>query len=227
MKLVTFSRTIVTCVALAVASVGFAEEKEKKEEGKKGEQKISAMEEAWVKMSAMEDQAEIRLAKVAEEKASSEQVKQHAAQVLKDHTASSTELKELAKQKDIELKHEVPEAKKDLLKEITSKSGNDFDQAYMAFEVAAHRMAIAHFQNGADFLKDKELQAFAQKQLPILQRHLSDAEKESGRTTQTQHGQQPAAGTAGTRPSEQPQQQPGQVPPAQQQQPPGQVKTQE
>lgn len=215
MKLVKFSHAIVTCVVLAVAGVGYAEEKEKKEEGKKEEhkeQKLSAMDEAWLKMTALENMAAIRMAKAAEEKATSEKVKQHAAQVLKDHMACGAELKELAKQKDVELKHELPEAKKELLQEITSKSGQDFDQAYMNFEVAAHRMAVAHFQNGADFLKDKELQAFAQKQLPVLEQHLSAAEKELGRTTQTQPGQ--------------PHQQPGQVPPAQQQQPqPGQVQT--
>lgn len=212
MKLVKFSWAIMTCAALAVTSVGFAEEKEKKEEGKKHEQKLSAMDEAWVKMSALENMAEIRLAKLAEEKASSEQVKQHAAQVLKDHTAAGEELKKLAKDKDIELKKEMPEVKKELIEELSSKSGNEFDQAYMGFEVAAHRIAIAHFQNGAEFLKDQELQAFAQKQLPILEKHRSDAEQHAVKTTQTQQGQQPAAGTAGARPGEQQQQQqPGQV----------------
>jgi hypothetical protein len=58
MKLVTLSRTLVACVALAVVSVGFAEEKEKKE--RKGEDKISAMDQAWVQMAALEDMVEIR-----------------------------------------------------------------------------------------------------------------------------------------------------------------------
>lgn len=229
MKLVTFSRAILTCAALAFTSIGFAQdEKEKDKKEDKKEQKLSAMDEAWVQMAALENLVEIRLAKLAQDKASSEQVKQHAAQMLKDHTTASDELKKLAKQKGIDLKQEVPAAKKEFIEEITSKSGNEFDQAYMAHEIAAHRLAETHFQNGADFLKDQELQAFAQKQLPLLQQHRSSAEKQAGSLTQTQQPQQPAAGTAGAQPQQQ--QQPGQVSPAQpqQQQPqPGQVETQE
>jgi predicted outer membrane protein len=142
--------------------------------------------------------------------------------MLKDHTTSSTELKQLAKQKDIDLKQELPEAKKEVIEEITSKSGGQFDQAYMACEIAGHRMAAVHYQNGTDFLKDQELKSFAQKYLPVIEQHRAMVDKEGGRTTQQQSGQQPAAGTAGTRPQQQPTQQ---QPQQQQQQQPGQVRT--
>ena len=231
MKLAKVSYAMVACLSLAVASVGLAEEKEKEQSSAKEgqEQKLSSMDKAWAKMSAAADMAEIRLSKAAQEKASSEQVKQFAAKMVEEHTKSSQELKQIASKLDIDLKEELPEEKKHLLQEITKKSGAEFDQAYMDHQLAAHRILAAHYQNGVDLLKDQELRSFAQKTLPIVQRHLSMLEKEGARTTQSQQPGQPGAATAGSRPGAGQATQPGQPqqPVQPPQQPPGgQVGTQ-
>lgn len=225
MKLAKVSYAMVACLSLATASVSFAQESEKEEQSsqqKSSEQskegKLSAMDKAWVQMAALADKAEIQLSKAAEEKASNDRVKQFAKMMVDEHTKSSQELQKIAKEKNIDLKDELPQEKQRLLKEITSKSGEEFDQAYMDHQLAGHRMAVAHYQNGADLLKDQELQSFAQKTLPNIQKHLSMLEQQGTRsTTQRQQPAQPGSSTVGSQP--QPQTQPGQ-------QPSGQVGTQ-
>ncbi|RYD79228.1 MAG: DUF4142 domain-containing protein [Verrucomicrobiaceae bacterium] len=212
MKIAKVSYAMVACLSLATASVGLAEEKEKQQStAKEGqEEKVTAMDKAWAQMTAMSDMAEIKLSKAAQEKATSEEVKQFAAKMIEDHTKSSQELKQIASQCKIDLKVEVPEAKKDMLQEITQKSGAEFDQAYMEHQLAAHRMAVAHFQNGAELLKNQELQRFAQKTLPVIQGHLTMLQKQSGHTTQSHQPGQPGAATVGSRPGAGQATQPGQ-----------------
>ena len=223
MKIVKITRVLLTSLvlSLAFAGTGIGAEKEKdKERGEKSEGKLSAMDKAFIEMVALNDMTELKLAKAAQEKATNDQLKQHAAKMIEDHTKSSNELKQLAKQKDVDLKEELPAPKRAMIEEITSKSGADFDQAYMDHEIAGHRMAAVLFQNGSQFAKDQEVKQFADKYLPVIEQHRSMVEQHGQKTTQ-QPSAQPrgeTAGTRGTQPSTSGQQQ-------QPQQPSGQVRT--
>jgi putative membrane protein len=195
--------TSVVALSLALSATSFAAEKDDEtspeRSSKESSGKVSAHDKAWAQMTAMSDMAEIQLSKAAQEKATSEQLKQHAAKMVQDHQQTSEELKAWAKEADVDLKAEMPAAKKQMLQEITSKSGQEFDDAYTQHEIAAHRMAVAHFQNGSEFLKNQELQAFAQKTLPIIQGHLSDVDKGGRQTTSTRPApaNQPATTASG------------------------------
>ena len=105
------------------------------------------MDEAWAQMTAMAKPRRSS-SQNSRGKCSSEQVKQRARHVMQDHEKSSQELKQIAQKADIELKTDLPEAKREMIQEITKKSGAEFDKAYMDHEVAAHRMAVAHFRMG-------------------------------------------------------------------------------
>lgn len=200
MKFANITRAIVTSLvlSLAVAGTGLGAEKEKTHEKEKSEGKLSPMEKSFIEMVALHNASEIKLAKLAEEKGTTEQVKQFAAKVIEDHTKLGTDLKQLAKEKDLELKEELPAPKRAMLEEITSKSGAEFDKAYMDHELAGHRIALAFFQNAAQFAKDPELKQFAEKYLPIIEQHGSMLEKQGQKTT-LQPGTKPSGETAGAR----------------------------
>ncbi len=191
MKLHTTIATAVAAFAIVLPGPTSAQEKESG--------KPSKHDEAWAQMTAMSDAAELKLAKAAQEKGSSEAVKKHAQKMIQDHQKTTEELKQIAKTAKLDIKAEMPEAKKEMIEEITSKSGEEFDKAYMMHEVAAHRMAVAHFQNGAEFNKNPELKSFAEKNLPTLQQHLADVEKggHSQHSTSTP-GRGSSPGTAGS-----------------------------
>lgn len=167
------------------------------------------MDKAFLQTVAVSDKCELTLAKAAQEKAQSQHVKDHAAKMIQDHTQTTNELKELAKQKNVDLKMDLPEHKQAVIKEITSKSGEEFEKAYMMHETPAHRMALATFRNGADFAKDPEVKAFAQKHLPTIQQHLAMVEQgghsqhmttSSGATQQTEATRNARTGSAANQP---------------------------
>lgn len=202
MKLHHAITTAIAGVAFAMAGTAGAQDDAKKADQKSA--KATKHDEAWAHITAVNDACEIKLAKAAQEKASSEQVKQHAAKMIQDHQKTTDELKQIAKSAKIDLDADIPQEKQKMIQEITSKSGEEFDKAYMEHEVAAHRMAAAHFQNGAEFNKHPELQAFAQKNLPVIQQHLAEVEKgghgSHATGTQTTPSRTPA--TAGSRPAQ-------------------------
>lgn len=142
--------------------------------------KVSAHDKAWAEMTAASDLTEITLAKAALEKSQNEAVKSHAQKMINDHEKTSAQLKDWAKANDVDLKNELPKPKKAMVDEITSKSGAEFDQAYLEHEVAGHRMAASHFKNGAQFNKDAKLKDFAASNLPTIEQHLAEVEKGHG-----------------------------------------------
>ncbi len=177
--------TIAACAALTLAVPAFAAEKEKeKEKGERGaageSHKVSACDKAWAHMAAVSDKVEITLAKAAESKSQNEQVKQHAQQMIQDHTKTTEELMKWAKSNGVELSPSIPPEKQAAMKEIESKSGADFDKAYLNHEVEGHRIAAAHFQNGTEFLENQELKQFAQQNQPTINQHLSMTETQAG-----------------------------------------------
>ncbi len=171
MKLKNITPVTLTAIALALVSPVFAADKDK--DGGK----VTAHDEAWAEMAAVNDMTEITLAKAAQEKATSEQLKQHAAKMIEDHSKTTAELKAWAKAKDVDLDAKLPEPKQKMIKEIMSKSGAEFDKAYLEHEIAGHRHAATHFRNGAEFNKDPDLQAWAQKTLPVIESHLAMVDK--------------------------------------------------
>jgi putative membrane protein len=168
--------TTVACTALAVALASSALAAEKEHE----KDKVSAMDKAWAHMAAVSDKAELTLAKVAESKGESQEVKQHAQRMTQDHTKTTDELKKWASANHVELNADLPPEKHAVIKEIESKSGAEFDRAYMNHEVEAHRHAAVHFQNGVEFVMNPELKQFAQENQPVINQHLAMAEQQAG-----------------------------------------------
>jgi putative membrane protein len=120
--------------------------------------------------------AEVQAAKLAEQKASSPEVKQFARQMEKDHTAANQELMQIAKGKGIAPPTEPDSAHKAAEQKMAQLSGAQFDQQYMQGQLADHKETVALFQKEASSGQDPQLKGFAQKYLPILQHHLEMAE---------------------------------------------------
>jgi putative membrane protein len=113
---------------------------------------------------------------LAEQKASSPEVKQFARQMEKDHTAANQELMQIAKGKGIAPPTEPDSAHKAAEQKMAQLSGAQFDQQYMQGQLADHKETVALFQKEASSGQDPQLKGFAQKYLPILQHHLEMAE---------------------------------------------------
>jgi len=125
--------------------------------------------------AAQSDIAEIQGGQVAKEKASSDAVRKFADQMVTDHTTTGGQMKTMAASRSVALPT-TPSAKDERdLKKMSTMSGNDFDRAYMASQVRAHRDAVALFRKESKSGKDAELKSFASNTLPALEGHLKMA----------------------------------------------------
>lgn len=132
---------------------------------------------AFVKKAADGGMAEVAMAKLAQEKAESADVKAFAAKLEKDHTQANTELKQVASSKQITLPtapSKMHQAKHDKLAKL---SGAAFDKAYVAAMVEDHQKDVKEFSREASTGSDAEIKAFAAKTLPTLKEHLQHVQE--------------------------------------------------
>ncbi|MEX8548442.1 MAG: DUF4142 domain-containing protein [Mucilaginibacter sp.] len=124
--------------------------------------------------AALSDMQEIAAGKLALKSAKKASVKTYAAQMIKDHTKSSAEMKKILATKQFTPPTPSPaDAAPDAM--LTGVKGAQFDTAYMTMMLQDHVKAVQLFQNAAANVQDPDLKAFAVKTLPILQQHLTMA----------------------------------------------------
>jgi len=130
----------------------------------------------FMRQAAHNGHAEVESSKLAQQKASSAQVKEFAKRMIDDHTKTNAELEKLATAKGVQLPKEPDAAQKSKMQALSALSGAEFDRQYVdQMGVTAHEQTIALFQRGASNARDPDLKAFASKTLPALQHHLEMA----------------------------------------------------
>jgi len=131
----------------------------------------------FLQKAAVSGMLEIEASKLAQERAQSQEVKDFAKMMVTDHTKVGEELKALASTKNVTLPSELPRSERNTIKDLTEKTGHDFDEEY-AEEIAvdAHKDAVDEFEDAAEDAKDPEVKAFAAKTLPALKAHLAKGE---------------------------------------------------
>ena len=118
---------------------------------------------------------EVELGKLAQAKASNAKVKEFGSMMVTDHSKANDELKALAQSKGITLPGTMTDEHQKHVKDLSEKTGNDFDEAYMKMMVNDHKDDVDNFEECSKDSKDADLKAFATKTLPVLQKHLAEA----------------------------------------------------
>lgn len=116
--------------------------------------------------------AEVKMGELAQQKASSADVKDFGALMVKDHTAVNEIAKSLAGQKNITLPATVGDDEQKMIDNLSQKSGKDFDKAYVDMMVDDHEKDVSGFEKASSDLKDTDIRAFAATTLPTLKTHL-------------------------------------------------------
>ena len=115
---------------------------------------------------------EVELSKLAQQKATNAKAKEYADMMVMDHSKANDELKALAKAKNVTLPDSLNADSKKMWDDLNTKTGKDFDKAYVSTMVSEHKKTVSMFENGSKDLKDAELKAFVDKTLPVLKGHL-------------------------------------------------------
>ena len=137
---------------------------------------VPAADKAFAEKAAIGGMAEVQMGKMAQQKGSSDQVKQFGARMVDDHSKANDELKQIASAKGIALPTDLDAKHKSKMDKMEKLSGAQFDRAYMDEMVADHKQDVAEFKKQASSGKDSDLKAFAAKTLPTLEDHLKMAQ---------------------------------------------------
>ena len=138
---------------------------------------ISPSTQDFVTEAANSDMLEIESSKLVAARGDGKD-KAFAEQMIKDHTATSKELKALVSSGKVaaDLPAAMDKAHGAQLDRLNSQSGSDFTKAYEDMQLAAHKDAVSLFERYAKGGDNAALQAFAAKTLPHLREHLKMAE---------------------------------------------------
>ena len=126
--------------------------------------------------AAASDMFEIESSKLAKTKAKNADVKSFAEMMIKDHTASSAELKTTAAKATppVTVAPKLMADQQALLDSLKAADA-DFDSKYAAAQVTAHQKALALLQGYAASGDSEPLKGFAGKLAPKVSQHLDKA----------------------------------------------------
>jgi putative membrane protein len=137
---------------------------------------ITPKTEDFIKEAAMSDMLEIEAAKIAQQKGDAEE-KKFAAQMITDHTKTSSELKGMVSgDMKVALPTGLDDASQKKLDKLKDAKPEDFAGQYDPMQVSAHKDATSLFERYAKGGNDSKLKDWAGKTLPALQHHLEMAQ---------------------------------------------------
>jgi putative membrane protein len=131
--------------------------------------------------------AEVKLGQLAQEKGSSDAVKDFGKMMVNDHTEAGEQLKSIAAQQNLKVPDELNKHDQGIYNKLSKLSGEAFDRAYAKEMVNDHRKDIDDFQREASGGQNEPIKNFAAQTLPTLQKHLKSA-REMQRTVSRSSG---------------------------------------
>ena len=145
----------------------------------------NVIDQKFVKSAASGNMAEIDLAKMADQKATSPEVKKFAERMEKDHTKANEQLQQIAAKAGMTLPEKAGVMDRKTETRLSKLSGDKFDQEYMSTMVKDHKKDVSAFQREARIGQNPQIKNFATKTLPTLQEHLKQAENIAPKTQTT------------------------------------------
>lgn len=127
---------------------------------------------AFAMAAARGGMAEVEIGKLAAEKASSPDVKAFGQQMVDDHGKANQQLRRVADKQNLTLPATMTAKQQAMYDMLKTKTGAEFDKAYIDAMVKDHEEDVKAFQREADKGKDEQIKAFAAETLPVIQGHL-------------------------------------------------------
>jgi putative membrane protein len=130
----------------------------------------------FVKEAASSDMFEIQSSRLAQQKSQDQATKTFAAQMVADHTNTSTELKPMAQSANVEIPSAMLPAHQKMLDKLNGLNGDEFTKQYQDDQVTAHKDAVSLFQRYSKGGDNEQLKTWAAKTVPTLEHHLKMAQ---------------------------------------------------
>jgi putative membrane protein len=131
----------------------------------------------FVKEAAVGGLTEVQLGKLAQEKGSSDAVKQYGQRLVDDHSKANDELKRVASEANMTVPDSIDSKHQAHIDKLSKLSGPQFDQAFIKDQIRDHEEDVRKFQAEAQSGSNANVKNFASSTLPTLQEHLSMAKE--------------------------------------------------
>ncbi|MCW5980267.1 MAG: DUF4142 domain-containing protein [Bryobacteraceae bacterium] len=119
--------------------------------------------------------AEVEAGKLAQERGSSDRVKEIGRMLVEDHSKAAEELRQIAAKKGMTVRMEQDRRsrrnKEETMGRLATMSGGDFDREFLQRQYRHHEREIRDFEHTAEKTDDPDLRNFASSRLPTLRRH--------------------------------------------------------
>ncbi|HEY9300300.1 MAG TPA: DUF4142 domain-containing protein [Phormidium sp.] len=183
MKNLLTAGIVATGMVLSLGFVAVAEQSERQPSTQQNRQnttqqnqnRLSSSDRLFMNKAAQGNMAEIRLSQLALQRATNNEVKQYAQQMIDQHTQANNQLMQLARQKGVTLPRQLDTQHRQIEGQLRQLSGASFDQAYMRAMVNDHAQTAALFQRQAEQGQDQDVVAYASTLLPAIQQHYAMA----------------------------------------------------
>lgn len=121
--------------------------------------------------------AEVKFGQLAEDKGSSQEVKDFGKLMVTDHTKANDQLKADATKEKFTLPTDMSKREQASYDRLSKLSGAAFDRAYARDMVRDHRADVTEFLSESKHGKQEWTKDFASQNLPTLREHLKQAEE--------------------------------------------------
>jgi len=130
---------------------------------------------SFLKEAIRGDIAETKIGELAQKKSENADVKAFGQELTNDHGQHRTEVEALAKSMNVDVPTKPKREATSEYNKLSKLSGKMFDQEFAGYMVKDHKEDIAKYQKESES-GDAQIAALAKKTLPVLQKHLEQAQ---------------------------------------------------
>jgi len=143
---------------------------------------LNTQDRSFIKDAAAGNNFEILTSKLAETHASSQWTKDFAKEMIQEHTGAQNELMDVAQQKGVDVKGNLPKPLQAKYDQLAKLNGDAFDKAYRQIQLKAHEMTSSKFKAQIKNGHDEDVREFAVKVLPAVIMHWKMAKTQTTMT---------------------------------------------
>ncbi|RBL92050.1 DUF4142 domain-containing protein [Chitinophaga flava] len=131
---------------------------------------------SFLERMAAFDLKQIRLGEVAVQKATDDRVKKFGGDMIKQHTASTLQLQDIAHRQGVNLVPELSRNDQDEVGRLNEENKDEFDRSYIRHMVHEQKMMIERLNKDTND-KDTAIRSYVQRTLPALDSSMTEANK--------------------------------------------------
>jgi putative membrane protein len=132
---------------------------------------------AFLRKAAEGGMAEVQLGQLAQQKASSQDVRQFGEKMVQDHSQLDQQLKPIAEQQGVRPPKALSKKDEATLRKLEGLSGQQFDHAYIEAMLKDHKKDLKEFKETANRTQNPQLKDAAQRGAQVIESHLQDIQQ--------------------------------------------------